>query len=388
MIFHITFNGDGTVTLPDGEKVGVVGEHNATSLEITLPEAMVTDIDYCVAAFQVGLNTVRSEPIYEAESGTPRRSGTKVYLDMWEQVTACPKVTVQLEAYRTVGGEAVRVAKTVPTKELTIVPGVCGGESAFMSEPSLAARLSAQLHDNFETLDALSEADGVLTLGGESYSPASHNHDGEYAAIDHDHDSDYAALGHSHDADYAELGHLHDGIYQRSAAGFGLSENNLDDELKSNYDSAYVHAQSVHAPPSAQENILESVKVNGTALTLGTGKSVDIALWQRLPVLGLSSCTVDGVASPAVNRRYIAEVSGALVFSLPTPASPLEENVITVYATVASGVPVTWGAAGSILYYNGEIPCIGEGSFEFIFVYNPSLSKWTVGVLPVAGVSA
>lgn len=59
--------------------------------------------------------------------------------------------------------------------------------------------------------------------------------------------------------------------------GKGLSTNDLTNELKNQYDAAYTHSQVAHAPANAQANILESVKVNGTALTI-TGKAVDIAV--------------------------------------------------------------------------------------------------------------
>ena len=59
--------------------------------------------------------------------------------------------------------------------------------------------------------------------------------------------------------------------------GKGLSTNDLTNELKGNYDAAYTHSTSAHAPVDAQANIIESVKVNGTALTV-TGKAVDITV--------------------------------------------------------------------------------------------------------------
>ena len=59
--------------------------------------------------------------------------------------------------------------------------------------------------------------------------------------------------------------------------GYGLSKNDLSDTLKANYDAAYAHSQEAHAPVDAQANIIESVKVNGSALTI-TGKAVDITV--------------------------------------------------------------------------------------------------------------
>lgn len=59
--------------------------------------------------------------------------------------------------------------------------------------------------------------------------------------------------------------------------GKGLSTNDLTNELKANYDAAYAHSQVAHAPADAQKNIIETVKVNGVALTV-TDKAVDVAV--------------------------------------------------------------------------------------------------------------
>lgn len=47
--------------------------------------------------------------------------------------------------------------------------------------------------------------------------------------------------------------------------------------LKSNYDAAYTHSQTAHAPANAQANIIETVKVNGVALT-PSSKAVDVTV--------------------------------------------------------------------------------------------------------------
>lgn len=59
--------------------------------------------------------------------------------------------------------------------------------------------------------------------------------------------------------------------------GKGLSTNDLTNELKANYDAAYAHSQAAHAPSNAQANVIETVKVNGTVVTV-TDKAVDIAV--------------------------------------------------------------------------------------------------------------
>ena len=47
--------------------------------------------------------------------------------------------------------------------------------------------------------------------------------------------------------------------------------------LKTNYDAAYAHSTSAHAPSGAQANVIESVKVNGTAL-VPASKAVDVTV--------------------------------------------------------------------------------------------------------------
>lgn len=59
--------------------------------------------------------------------------------------------------------------------------------------------------------------------------------------------------------------------------GYGLSKNDLTDELKGHYDAAYEHSLVAHAPANAQANVIEGVKVNGVALSVAD-KAVDISV--------------------------------------------------------------------------------------------------------------
>jgi len=64
-------------------------------------------------------------------------------------------------------------------------------------------------------------------------------------------------------------------------SGKGLSTHDLTSVLKSNYDTAYTHSQSSHAPSNAQANIIESISVNGIKLTINS-KSVDVVIPTKL----------------------------------------------------------------------------------------------------------
>jgi hypothetical protein len=65
--------------------------------------------------------------------------------------------------------------------------------------------------------------------------------------------------------------------YVAQEDGKGLSTNDLTDELKGNYDTAYSHSQIGHAPADAQANLIEKIKVNGAEQTI-TDKVVDITV--------------------------------------------------------------------------------------------------------------
>lgn len=51
-------------------------------------------------------------------------------------------------------------------------------------------------------------------------------------------------------------------------AGKGLSTNDLTDELKGHYDTAYTHSQAAHAPADAEKNVIIAVTFNGRAATI------------------------------------------------------------------------------------------------------------------------
>lgn len=85
--------------------------------------------------------------------------------------------------------------------------------------------------------------------------------------------------------DFNGLSHFKDKIYNLISSalskkvdkvnGKGLSQNDLTNELKQKYDSAYAHSTSNHAPSNAQENEIEEIKLNGNVITPNS-KSVDI----------------------------------------------------------------------------------------------------------------
>lgn len=74
-----------------------------------------------------------------------------------------------------------------------------------------------------------------------------------------------------------------------------LSDNDLTDTLKTHYDLAYTHSQIGHAPYNAEQNVLESVKVNNIPLTV-RDKAVNLVL----PDVALSGSYNDLLDLPVV----------------------------------------------------------------------------------------
>lgn len=105
--------------------------------------------------------------------------------------------------------------------------------------------------------------------------------------------------------------------------GKGLSTNDLTNTLKSNYDTAYTHSQSTHAPTNAQANVIESIKVNGTAQTV-TGKAVNITVPTKVSALTNDSGYQTSSQVQTLINNAISGITGiefSVVTSLPTTGS-------------------------------------------------------------------
>lgn len=79
---------------------------------------------------------------------------------------------------------------------------------------------------------------------------------------------------------FARGDHVHpsDSTKVDKVTGKGLSTNDLTNALKTNYDAAYSHSQSAHAPSDAEKNIIVAIKQNGTALTPDSSRNVNVTV--------------------------------------------------------------------------------------------------------------
>ena len=65
--------------------------------------------------------------------------------------------------------------------------------------------------------------------------------------------------------------------------GKDLSTNDLTNELKSNYDIAYIHSQSEHAPSNAEQNTIIGIQKNGIDIAIDPStRKVNITVPEKI----------------------------------------------------------------------------------------------------------
>lgn len=120
------------------------------------------------------------------------------------------------------------------------------------------------------------------------------------------------------------LSNLDDRYCTKSEAG---SDNNFTSELKANYDAAYTHSTSAHAPTNAQANVIEKVSVNGTALNVSE-KGVDVTVPTKVSQLTNDSAFVTDSALTAKGYQTADDVDTriqAVVGAAPEALDTLAE---------------------------------------------------------------
>lgn len=126
--------------------------------------------------------------------------------------------------------------------------------------------------------------------------------------------------------------------YVAKESGKGLSTNDLTAALKTNYDAAYTHSQTSHAPAGAQANVIETVKVNGTAVT-PTSKAVNITVPTKVSQL---SDAGDYAKKSQLGNVYKYSGSVANYAALPTLGALGANDPAPVYDCQDTGKNYAW----------------------------------------------
>ena len=160
---------DFTAESPISKKeIGLIGEHNATTLNIIPPIDMSTNanISTYTIAFQTGNGTVLHSK--------PFARGEEITVDLWQQLTLSATLGVQLEGNDSAGN---LIAKSRFIRGLVFMPSPCGVEGEVdTGNDSLISEIventkARHTHDNKSVLDKLAVgADGKLVFDGSAVS--------------------------------------------------------------------------------------------------------------------------------------------------------------------------------------------------------------------------
>lgn len=161
---------------------------------------------------------------------------------------------------------------------------------------------------------------------------------------------------------------------------------------RTNWNAAKSHADSVHAPSNAQSNVIETIKVNGTALT-PSSKAVDITVPSYSTMTGATSSAAgtSGLVPAPASGEQGAYLRGDGTWDTPEFTGTLDDIPDTRFyykseyfiqaGKVSSGVTsvtfpkaythtpfVLIGYAGvsSISYYGPHVKSVTASGFEFL----------------------
>lgn len=158
--------------------------------------------------------------------------------------------------------------------------------------------------------------------------------------------------------------------------GKGLSTNDLTSTLKSNYDKAYTHSQSTHAPTNAQANVIESVKVNGTALSVSS-KAVNVTVPTKTSELTNDSSFTTMSAVEDKGYQTSSQVNSIVTgkgYQTASQVQTLINNAVSgitgIEFSVVSSLPST-GAKG-VIYLVAHAHGTGDSYDEYIWLSDSS----------------
>lgn len=116
---------------------------------------------------------------------------------------------------------------------------------------------------------------------------------------------------------------------------------------------------------------LESLTLNDD---LGNGYSV-----RKSVIVPLTNTKTELIE----NRGYTADLSGEVAFTLSEPENVIYENRIRMLANVAADTTIDWGTT---YYYGAAVPFVTEGTYEFLWEYNPLIGAWVAGATRIGQV--
>ena len=157
--YRIIFT-ENDVSLPDGACVGIMGEHNAVQLVITLPQSMVTGMSF----HTVTINGVESALILadHANMDGAYRAENTVYFPLTASYTNKQYIDLYVTAYRQIDDEVPIIDKTVTARGLRFLPS----KSNRGADGSLAAEIYQLKQKIYSCCEKMATKDWVRSLLG------------------------------------------------------------------------------------------------------------------------------------------------------------------------------------------------------------------------------
>lgn len=121
----------------------------------------------------------------------------------------------------------------------------------------------------------------------------------------------------------------------------GDSIKHITSTERDNWNAAKTHADSTHAPTNAQENVIETVKVNGTALT-PSSKAVNITI----PTVGNGTITIKQAGSN--KGTFTMNQSGDTTIELTDNNTTYGVATSSALGLVKSGTNITVDSSGNV----------------------------------------
>jgi hypothetical protein len=149
---------------------GQRGDHRMCELVIPLPREKIAEIQSCVALFSCDDELVLSPIILPGESGDCYISDGKAHIVLWQRLTQCWVLRVQLECYGDAEG-TLFIDRTAISEPVVFAKSLADGvRTDYLPEPSALKELleSMHRHGNMTVLEELGDLAGDLTYRGES----------------------------------------------------------------------------------------------------------------------------------------------------------------------------------------------------------------------------
>ena len=148
---------------------GQRGDHRMVKLVIPLPKERLPEIVSCVALFSCDDELVLSPIILPGDSGDCYIRDGKAHIVLWQRLTQCWVLRVQVEAYGDTEG-TLFIDRTAISEPVVFAKSLADGvRTDYLPEPAAITELLEAMHrhGNMTILEELGDLAGDLTYHGE-----------------------------------------------------------------------------------------------------------------------------------------------------------------------------------------------------------------------------